>query len=403
MNSANHNNYQEVIMNSAANNVNTNKKFNNKFYKLEESWDNLSTDKKSEIGEKTKKALHLIKNLIITKAYDKYNYKYFQYKLKRSQDQVKRYFDEFNEAGLGTIKFCRSFIHSNNKKYRDTLSFELTEKGIDELRLRGIHSPHSFAASIHRASYIIDRNKIDIKTDIVKPNIKTDIDIDIVDIDMSEKTFFEKEKTKSKDKISLDFWKEKQNQQEILESQENLEDHEEECDDGLGYFQYLSQSNPNKVDMSQFQNISNIVKERIESRKTVTQPTLTIVNSKKEENRICTYTEPPKIEVPVTNSYRMYLRDYKLTPQTFDELRKLSNKPHFNNDRIAAVIRNIVNKKPDTQIFGRRTAFTNFVVKALNNEHEYTAKAKAFSINDIQLKEWEEAVYRVQNQTVTWG
>lgn len=107
---------------------------------IHHSWHNLITKDGREISEKVKRTMDIIRYLLVKKDYRKFKYIYFTQILKRSQDQVKKYFDEFKETGLGEIKFCRVLVREDGVKYRDTLEIELTEKGIKELKIKHLFS-----------------------------------------------------------------------------------------------------------------------------------------------------------------------------------------------------------------------------------------------------------------------
>lgn len=97
------------------------------------------------------------------------------------------------------------------------------------------------------------------------------------------------------------------------------------------------------------------------------------------------------------------LKDFKLTPELFDAIRSGSNKPHFSDDRITAVIQNIIANNPETQIWGGKYAFIRYMIKAVNNEKEYTEAELGQSIADKNRQHNEELRYQLENRIILWG
>jgi len=94
------------------------------------------------------------------------------------------------------------------------------------------------------------------------------------------------------------------------------------------------------------------------------------------------------------------LKDFKFTDELLDTVRRLSNKPDISIDRIKAIIRNIVTNNPETEIWGGNKAFVNYVVRAVNNEKEYSKKVKAISIAEMDKKAREKAALMYENKTI---
>lgn len=107
--------------------------------------------------------------------------------------------------------------------------------------------------------------------------------------------------------------------------------------------------------------------------------------------------------VPSGTYNNKLLKDFKLTPELFDAIRSGSNKPHFSDDRITAVIQNIIANNPETQIWGGKHAFIRYMVKAVNNEKEYTKAEIGQSIADKNRQHAEELQYQFENQIILWG
>ena len=128
----------------------------------------------------------------------------------------------------------------------------------------------------------------------------------------------------------------------------------------------------------------------------------------KNQNFILNHNlEKEKLVITKTNSNGNYknklLREFKLTSDLFDAIRARSNKPHFSNDRIIAVVQNIVANKPETEIFGKRNAFINYMVNAINNEKEYTLEERGESIADRENQLAEEELYQFNNRIIIYG
>jgi DNA-binding MltR family transcriptional regulator len=108
-----------------------------------------------------------------------------------------------------------------------------------------------------------------------------------------------------------------------------------------------------------------------------------------------------------TNASGIYhnklLKDFKLTSELFDAIRAQSNKPHFSDDRITAVIQNIIANNHETRIWGGKNAFIRYMVKAVNNEKEYTEAEIGQSIADKNRQYNEELRYQFDNQIILWG
>jgi len=126
------------------------------------------------------------------------------------------------------------------------------------------------------------------------------------------------------------------------------------------------------------------------------------------EGRVATIEEFEATPQTTTNEFTpKYLRDVKLTSVLLDELRVRSG-TDFTNDRIIAIIRNIRNYKPDTQIFGGRNGLINYLTKVLKGEQEYEEQyttpddEDAKSIEDRIRKQWEESRHRFENGVITW-
>ena len=131
-------------------------------------------------------------------------------------------------------------------------------------------------------------------------------------------------------------------------------------------------------------------------------------------------TEPPKVKVWHTppqvqtelndihtkngNVYHgnKLLNDFEFTDELIDAVRERSDKPHFSNDRIKAIMRNIVASNPKVRIWGGRQAFINYMVKAVNNEKEFTKEEKAQSLAEIKKKEAEQLLYDFEHRVIRY-
>lgn len=96
------------------------------------------------------------------------------------------------------------------------------------------------------------------------------------------------------------------------------------------------------------------------------------------------------------------LNEFDFTDELIDAVRERSNKPHFSNNRIIAIMRNIVASNPKVRIWGGRQAFINYMVKAVNNEKEFTKEEKAQSLAEIKKKEAEQLLYDFQHRVIRY-
>lgn len=115
-------------------------------------------------------------------------------------------------------------------------------------------------------------------------------------------------------------------------------------------------------------------------------------------------TEPNDIHTKNGNVYHgnKLLNDFDFTDELIDAVRERSNKPHFSNNRIIAIMRNIVASNPKVRIWGGRQAFINYMVKAVNNEKEFTKEEKAQSLAEIKKKEAEQLLYDFQHRVIRY-
>jgi len=103
------------------------------------------------------------------------------------------------------------------------------------------------------------------------------------------------------------------------------------------------------------------------------------------------------------------LNEFDFTDELIDAIREKSDKPHFSNGRITAVMRNIVAKNTNLRIWGGRQAFINYMVKAINNEKEFTKEEKvqereekARSLAEIKKKEAEQLLYDFEHRVIRY-
>ena len=118
---------------------------------IDRNWHDLTKGEDQEISEKLKRVMNIVKYLLSSNEYKKFTYPYFIKILKRSQDQVKRYFDEFKETGLGEIKFHKKLLRENGVAQWRCLDIKLTAKGVAELGLENRITPHTHTAQMRRA------------------------------------------------------------------------------------------------------------------------------------------------------------------------------------------------------------------------------------------------------------
>ena len=115
-------------------------------------------------------------------------------------------------------------------------------------------------------------------------------------------------------------------------------------------------------------------------------------------------TEPNDIHTKNGNVYHgnRLLNEFDFTDELIDAVREKSDKPHFSNSRIIAIMRNMVAKNPNLRIWGGRQAFINYMVKAVNNEKEFTKEEKAQSLAEIKKKEAEQLLYDFQHRVIRY-
>jgi len=96
------------------------------------------------------------------------------------------------------------------------------------------------------------------------------------------------------------------------------------------------------------------------------------------------------------------LNEFDFTDELINAVREKSDKPHFPNSRIIAIMRNIVASNHKVRIWGGRQAFINYMVKAVNNEKEFTKEEKAQSLAEIKKKEIEQVMYDFQHRVIRY-
>ena len=104
------------------------------------------------------------------------------------------------------------------------------------------------------------------------------------------------------------------------------------------------------------------------------------------------------------NVYRgnKLLNEFDFTDELIDAVREKSDKPHLSNSRIIAIMRNIVASNPKVRIWGGRQAFINYMVKAVNNEKEFTKEEKVQSLAEIKKKEAEQLLYDFKHRVIRY-
>lgn len=115
-------------------------------------------------------------------------------------------------------------------------------------------------------------------------------------------------------------------------------------------------------------------------------------------------TEPNDIHTKNGNVYHgnKLLNDFEFTDELIDAVRERSDKPHFSNNRIKAIMRNIVASNPKVRIWGGENAFINYVVKAVNNEKEFTKEKKSQSLAEMKRKEAEQLMYDFEHRVIRY-
>ena len=123
-----------------------------------------------------------------------------------------------------------------------------------------------------------------------------------------------------------------------------------------------------------------------------------------EQKPIQVQIEPNDIHTKNGNVYNnnILLNEFDFTDELIDAVREKSNKPHFSNGRIIAIIRNIVASNPKVRIWGGKNAFINYMVKAVNNEKEFTKEEKSQSLIEMKRKEAEQVMYDFKHRVIRY-
>lgn len=96
------------------------------------------------------------------------------------------------------------------------------------------------------------------------------------------------------------------------------------------------------------------------------------------------------------------LNEFDFTDELIEAVIDKSDKPHFSRERVKAIMRNIVASNPKVRIWGGRQAFINYMVKAVNNEKEFTKEEKAQSLAEIKKKEAEQLLYDFKHRVIRY-
>lgn len=96
------------------------------------------------------------------------------------------------------------------------------------------------------------------------------------------------------------------------------------------------------------------------------------------------------------------LNEFEFTDELIDVVIDKSDKPHFSRERVRAIMRNIVASNPNLRIWGGKNAFINYMVKAVNNEKEFTKEEKAQSLAEMKRKEAEQVMYDFQHRVIRY-
>lgn len=308
-------------------------------------WHKLTKKNDKEVSEKLKRIFTILKYLLTRKAYEKFTYKYFINILNRSQSQVRRYFDEFEEAGLGKIVFRLKLTREDGKEYLRCLDIKLTEKGLSILGLQKLVSSDEYSA------LMLSKNA----------DHSIYIDNNIINKD-----------------LSVNY---------VLNLSQKKQNHENQGHNSpfanQGEYEFQKDSNK-EIELSR----SKPLKESQGS----------ITSQVKQESSQQAVVQTKDTNVSYHNKL---LKDFKFTDELLDTVKRLSNKPDISIDRIKAIIRNIVAKNPETEIWGGNRAFVSYMVKVVNSEKEYSKKVKASSIAEIDKQKIEQIMYEFENGIAT--
>ena len=84
------------------------------------------------------------------------------------------------------------------------------------------------------------------------------------------------------------------------------------------------------------------------------------------------------------------------------------NRQHYTPANVIRIICNILEKAPDTQIWGGRQGFINYMIKAINGENDYSEKGeenaeeRLTSIAEVRVQQSKELHERIAKGGVTW-
>jgi len=123
-----------------------------------------------------------------------------------------------------------------------------------------------------------------------------------------------------------------------------------------------------------------------------------------EQKSLQVQTELNDIHTKNGNVYHgnRLLNEFDFTDELIDAVRERSNKPHFSNTRIIAIMKNIIASNPKVRIWGGRNAFINYMVKAVNNEKEFTKEEKSQSLAEMKRKEAEQLMYDFEHRVIRY-
>ena len=130
-----------------------------------------------------------------------------------------------------------------------------------------------------------------------------------------------------------------------------------------------------------------------------------------EPPKVTAWHIPPQVQTELNDIHakngnvyhgNRLLNEFDFTDELIDAVRERSNKPHFLNSRIITIMRNIVASNPKVRIWGGKNAFINYMVKAVNNEKEFTKEEKSQSLAEMKRKEAEQVMYDFQHRVIRY-
>ena len=97
------------------------------------------------------------------------------------------------------------------------------------------------------------------------------------------------------------------------------------------------------------------------------------------------------------------LSNFPLTDYLLDSIISKSNKNYYQRDQVISLIRRLIERNPNKQIYGGEEVFVKYMIITLNNETEYLTKTKSsFSIAEIKKQNQQQLEREIARGGITW-